>query len=293
MKTILSISACWFLFVFIHVEAVTDEDFQSLLARLSVLEEKQAILETENKLSQKRIAELEKYKILSDKRVASLERKNALCNRRQDDIIKKLYADKVALQTDKILPDATTTTNEYEKTLSAYDRKIATLVNEYAASPNRSGKDDSYSAAADIAVLQSKQKRFVAGGTVAFSAMKVAHQENVGIDQNIIFEQVLTNDGGGYHQNHGVFIAPQSGVYVFSSSIMCFPNGKEVLAEIVHNGNPVTRMYCQGANAHDQGSQTAVIKMNAGDEAAVRNVYRADDSIWGSLFTSFSGYSIN
>ena len=122
--------------------------------------------------------------------------------------------------------------------------------------------------------------------------MKVAHQEHVGVNQNIVFEQVLTNEGGGYHQNHGVFIAPQSGIYVFSSTILCFQNG-EVLAEMVHNGNPVTNIYCHGdSGRHDQGSQTVVIKMNAGDEVAVRNFYHADDSIWGGQFSSFSGYLI-
>ncbi|KAH3722121.1 hypothetical protein DPMN_065073 [Dreissena polymorpha] len=76
------------------------------------------------------------------------------------------------------------------------------------------------------------------------------------------FERIVTNEGSGFHQNQDVFIAPQSGVYVFSSTIMCFPNG-EVLAEIVHNGNPVTRIYCHGdSGRHDQGSQTAVFKMN-------------------------------
>ncbi|KAH3722234.1 hypothetical protein DPMN_065190 [Dreissena polymorpha] len=119
--------------------------------------------------------------------------------------------------------------------------------------------------------------------------MKVAHQEHVGVNQNIVFEQVLTNEGGGYHQNHGVFIAPQSGIYVFSSAIMCFPNG-EVLADMVNNGNPVPRINCHSdSGRHDQGSQTAVIKMNAGDEVPARNYCHADDSIWGALFTSFSG----
>ncbi|XP_052247824.1 uncharacterized protein LOC127855944 [Dreissena polymorpha] len=134
----------------------------------------------------------------------------------------------IALETDKLLSDTTTTTHGYEKTVSdkgfaflvkdriLSDRKIATLENDYAVSHNRS----------DNVELQSKHKRFVAEGTVAFSAIKVANQEHVGFHQNIIFEQILTNEGGGYHQIHGVFIAPQSGVYVFSSAIMCAPNGE-------------------------------------------------------------------
>ncbi|KAH3722230.1 hypothetical protein DPMN_065186 [Dreissena polymorpha] len=171
MKTIMSVSACWLLLVFIHIEAVKDEDFQSLLVRLSVLEEKQVVLETENKLSQKRIADLEKYKLLSDKRVASLERKIALCHRRQYalDIVKN-----IALETDKLLSDTTTTTNGYDKTLSdkmfaslvngriLSDRKIATPENDNEVSHNRSGKDNSYSAAVEI------EDRSAAGNVLLF-----------------------------------------------------------------------------------------------------------------------------
>ncbi|KAH3714758.1 hypothetical protein DPMN_057457 [Dreissena polymorpha] len=215
----------------------------------------------------------------------------------------------IALETDKTLSDTTATKNGYNKTQSEKgfaslvkerilsDRKNVTPENDYAVSHNRSGKDESFSPAVEnedrsTAVLQAKHKRFVAEGTVAFSAMKVARQDHVGANQNIIFEQVLTNEGGGYHQNHGVFIAPQSGVFVFSSTIMCVPNG-EVDAEMVHNGNGVTHIYCHGdGGSHDQGSQTVVIKMNAGDEVAVRNFAITDNSIWGGLYSSFSGYLV-
>ncbi|KAH3691627.1 hypothetical protein DPMN_190982 [Dreissena polymorpha] len=158
MTTILSVGACWFLFVFINVEAITDGDFQSVLARLYALEEKQAFseqriaaLETENMLSQKRIADLEKYKPFSERRVAALERKN----RRNDAlaIVMKLYAQQVALETDKA------TTKGFDNTLSDglfslfakgkiySSRKISSIENEYAVTPNRSGNYDRHTAA--------------------------------------------------------------------------------------------------------------------------------------------------
>ncbi|KAH3771413.1 hypothetical protein DPMN_172730 [Dreissena polymorpha] len=115
--------------------------FSHCLSGFQCSKKKKAVFETQNKLSQKRIADLEKHKTLSNKRVASLERKIALCHRRQDalDTIKKLYANEIALKTDKILPDATATTHGYSKTLP--HRKIATLENNYTVSHNRSGKD--------------------------------------------------------------------------------------------------------------------------------------------------------
>ncbi|KAH3706154.1 uncharacterized protein LOC127857887 [Dreissena polymorpha] len=317
MRTILSVWGISVLFVFIHVSAVTEEEFKILLDRLSVLEEKHALsdkriaaLETENKLSHERIAVLDKYKTWSDKRIALLERKKALCNIRKDahDTVKKLYAKKDdAFETHKIFLDKITTMHGYDTTLSDVvggslekdkilsDRKILALKQDYAVSPNRIGKDDGNTAEVDITNRQSnvpkfQQRRFVAEGIVAFSAMKTATQEHIGINQNIIFGQVLTNEGGGFHPNHGVFTAPQSGVYVFSSSILTFANG-EYHAAIVHNGNIVTHIYGGGdSGRHDQGSQTVVIKLNAGDEVAVQNVDKPDNNIWGDLYSSFSGF---
>ncbi|KAH3771412.1 hypothetical protein DPMN_172729 [Dreissena polymorpha] len=102
--------------------------------------------------------------------------------------------------------------------------------------------------------------------------MRDTQQEHVANNQNIVFEKVVTNEGGGYHPNNGAFIAPESGFYVLSSSTMCATNG-EVLAAMVHNGNIVTRMYCHGdGGRHDQGSQTVVVQMFAGDSAAVKNI---------------------
>ncbi|KAH3791914.1 cerebellin-3-like [Dreissena polymorpha] len=135
-----------------------------------------------------------------------------------------------------------------------------------------------------------KNNRFVAEGIVAFSAMKSASQGHLGVNQNIIFEQVLTNEGGGYHPNHGVFIAPQSGVYVMSSAIMTSANGR-FHAAIVHNGNMVAHIYGHGdSGLYDQGSQTIVIKLNAEDEVAVQNFDFPDITIFGYLYSSFSGY---
>ncbi|XP_052227967.1 caprin-2-like [Dreissena polymorpha] len=310
MTTILTISACWILVVFIYVDAVTDDDFQSLFVRLSVLEQKQAffekriaVLETEIKLSQKRIADLEKYKTLSERRVASLERKNEARNSRIDvfDAVKNMYAKTAALETNN---------NEYGKTLfymkgaSIKNNKIQSNIktavpeNDFEVLPNRNGEtyprqtDHIEIANNSTAVLQSDHRRFAVQENVAFTAMRVPNQQHIGINQDIIFDRILTNEGGGYHPNHGVFTAPQSGVYVISSTILTWMNG-EVHAAIVHNGNAVAHIYGHGDNGrHDQGSQTVVIWLNVGDEVAVQNVENPDNNIWGDLYSSFSGYLV-
>ncbi|KAH3784878.1 hypothetical protein DPMN_162950 [Dreissena polymorpha] len=120
--------------------------------------------------------------------------------------------------------------------------------------------------------------------------MKNAPQEHVGLNQNIIFDKVITNEGGGYDALHGVFIAPQSGYYVFSSTALTTVNG-EIHTAMVHNANIIAYIYGHGDNGrHDQGSQTVVTWLNVGDEVDVQNKDYTDTSIFGSLYSSFSGY---
>ena len=44
-------------------------------------------------------------------------------------------------------------------------------------------------------------------------------------NQDIVFDYVVTNIGSGYHGNHGLFVAPVSGVYVFSTTLVSFLAG--------------------------------------------------------------------
>ncbi|KAH3715284.1 hypothetical protein DPMN_057990 [Dreissena polymorpha] len=94
-------------------------------------------------------------------------------------------------------------------------------------------------------------------------------QMHLGINQNLVFDRVLLNDGSGYYPLHGLFIAPQSGIYMVSSSIMAW-NGRALAAEIVKNGNVQARVY-----AH---------------ELSVRSFVKADAKVCGSDYPSFSGY---
>ena len=129
-------------------------------------------------------------------------------------------------------------------------------------------------------------------GPVAFMARLYNSLSHVGVNQNIPFENVLLNLGNAYHSQHGIFIAPQSGIYLFSSSIMSNNvNHVEVHADLVQNGNVVARIYAHSDSVrHDQGAQTVVIQVKQGDEIWVRNIDYTDDQIYGSYYSTFSGY---
>ncbi|XP_045181237.2 uncharacterized protein LOC123540350 [Mercenaria mercenaria] len=139
-------------------------------------------------------------------------------------------------------------------------------------------------------------QRFLTGGVqegpVAFHAViSKALVQHLGIDQNIVFDVVELNLGGGYHNQHGLFIAPKSGLYIFSTSLLSYVNAKaEFDASIVKNGNILASAFGHGdSGRHDQGSVTVVTQLNVGDEISVKNRVIADDAYWGDRYSSFMG----
>ena len=70
-----------------------------------------------------------------------------------------------------------------------------------------------------VLVARNTSKRQTASVSVAFTAIKVDAQRSIGLNQNIMFEKVLINIGGGYHVHHGVFQVPISGLYVISATL--------------------------------------------------------------------------
>ncbi|KAL4228780.1 EMI domain [Mactra antiquata] len=60
---------------------------------------------------------------------------------------------------------------------------------------------------------------------VAFHAvLTIPELDHVGVDGNIKFNNVFLNAGNSYHNQHGLFIAPQSGIYLFSVTLANVPN---------------------------------------------------------------------
>ena len=135
------------------------------------------------------------------------------------------------------------------------------------------------------------------GSPVAFHAVIKAFKEvaHLGINQNIVFPDIMLNLGGGYHNQHGVFIAPQPGVYLFSTSIMSYVGThSDIWVHLEKNGNILANAYGHGdSGRHDQGSVTVVAQLVAGDEVWVRLGGPADASLWGDGNDSFMGLLVN
>ena len=134
-----------------------------------------------------------------------------------------------------------------------------------------------------------KRAAFGAGEPVVFTAIKTLNSDNIGVGQNIVFDHVEINQGNGYHPGHGLFIAPVSGIYMFTCTLLRQPSSSNLHAEIEHNGRLVARVHVSGGTMWDQGSQTVFIQVNAGEEVWVRNVDWVNQ-VWGAWYSSFSGY---
>jgi len=125
---------------------------------------------------------------------------------------------------------------------------------------------------------------------VVFTAVKTQTQEHIGINQNIVFDHVEINEGNGYHSDHGLFIAPVSGIYMFTCTLLRPPSPKYLHALIVHSGREVVRVYASAGSTWDQGSHTVFIQVNAGEEVWVTNADYDNEVVTGSNYSSFSGY---
>lgn len=113
--------------------------------------------------------------------------------------------------------------------------------------------------------------------------------QNVGAMQNIAFDRLITNIGNAYNPHAWVFIAPVSGIYVFSTTVLSFGTATAHFS-LLQNGAMVTRIYHNpGSDGYETASLTAVLQLAKGDDVSVANV-DADNTVHGSNFSSFTGF---
>lgn len=137
-------------------------------------------------------------------------------------------------------------------------------------------------------VRKENRIRQVPESPVAFLASLSEHAKNLGVNQTMIFDHATTNIGNAYNEHAGVFIAPVSGIYLFSTTIFIFPN-INAHYELRRNGVLVTRMYLHGTESvYETASTTAVLQLSAGDDVTVVNV-EGNKAVYGSHYSSFTG----
>ncbi|XP_045185580.2 complement C1q tumor necrosis factor-related protein 3-like [Mercenaria mercenaria] len=143
------------------------------------------------------------------------------------------------------------------------------------------------------------QRRFVldSEGPVAFSAViDPSFIEHTKPSTAIKFETILTEFGGGYNNDTGIFVAPHTGLYLLSCSMLDHMahgghGGVMIHGEIMRNHDVLARVFAHAeASYRDQGANTIIAKLTRGDQVWVRTMDNSDLGLGGSRYTSFSGY---
>ena len=111
--------------------------------------------------------------------------------------------------------------------------------------------------------------------------------------QTLVFPRIITNVGGGYNGNNGVFTAPRDGVYVFFCKITGRDNSGNMYFEFTLNGSAKTEnlVYGRSANPYRTSSNSIVLQLTHGDRVWI-NMHRGGKhySISAGGDQSFSGY---
>ncbi|XP_060564576.1 uncharacterized protein LOC132723806 [Ruditapes philippinarum] len=106
-----------------------------------------------------------------------------------------------------------------------------------------------------------------------------------------LHHSIVTNIGNGYNNHQGVFTAPISGLYLFTTSLMSNHN-MEFWLNFVVNRTIIARLNDRGTDGrHGSGSQTIILSLNKGEYVAVQNEHN-NGTFWGDKYSSFGGYLI-
>lgn len=104
-----------------------------------------------------------------------------------------------------------------------------------------------------------------AGSTVAFMAKLTQRIDKASQGHIIPFSTVLVNEGSSFTGSDGIFICPQSGLYLFSYNILTIV---QCGIQVKVNGNPYISTYEQilvPKEYEENAGATIVVRLNIGD----------------------------
>ena len=134
------------------------------------------------------------------------------------------------------------------------------------------------------------RRQFEPDDAVAFYA-GLSNSKTYQYGQNIIFDNVTLNIGTHYIPSHGIFVAPTSGLYVFSVTLMT-SGLTDTHAAIYINEKLATRIKLYGSeHEYDTMSQTAIYQLYKMDAVSVKHT-ESNKTIHG-YYTYFSGFLLS
>jgi len=127
---------------------------------------------------------------------------------------------------------------------------------------------------------------------IAFWAVLSHDIASLGTRQQIRFDKLVTNIGGGYDDRHGEFRAPVDGTYEFSVSMLMNP-GHWAGVEIVRDNTPVAKARTGDDAKWSMATAVVTLYMKAGQDVWVEHIAESDNAlIYGQDTSAFSGHLI-
>ncbi|XP_052788754.1 collagen alpha-1(X) chain-like [Mya arenaria] len=111
--------------------------------------------------------------------------------------------------------------------------------------------------------------------------------------QTIVFDSVVTDVGGGYNPETGVFTAPAEGLYVFSITVMVqmSSSGSSAYFSLKKNDIPVMWLYANDKDSvYETPSGTGLLFLQVGDTVRL-TTQNSGRHIYGS-YSFFSGFKM-
>ncbi|XP_069131966.1 caprin-2-like [Argopecten irradians] len=121
---------------------------------------------------------------------------------------------------------------------------------------------------------------------VAFSASMSTSTTLLHVNEAIVFDSVMTNVGGGYNPHDGIFIVPESGVYVFTWTTVSISQSN-IRTEIHINGVAESSLGSYGDTISNYQLATGIIVKSVivGDHVYIKN------KLDGTIVSNFQGKS--
>ena len=135
----------------------------------------------------------------------------------------------------------------------------------------------------------SRPRRLLLGNAaqpIAFCAHMSKSSNNTYL-QAVVYDSVTVNAGQGYNKFSGIFQAPVTGIYHFTSTVMS-KSGTSVHVNIVKNGAPIAWNFAD-FEGWESGSTTVIVELEAGDSVWVRDEDTGNRYL-EHFYNNFSGF---
>ncbi|XP_062620086.1 cerebellin-1-like [Saccostrea cucullata] len=113
---------------------------------------------------------------------------------------------------------------------------------------------------------------------VLFSAYKSSSTGGISTRTIIRFDQTYINIGNHYHTEDGIFIAPQTGIYMFHWTIV--NGGSTFYTQLIVGGTSRASNYIPYPGGQDSSSAMVIINVNKEDHVWIQ-IYGSDEYVYG------------